>query len=262
MKIVVLVKHVPEPTAALALRGRPHARPCQRRGATLRARRVRVEQAVRLVESGLSATLTFLTMGPARAARRTAQGARHGRRRRRPRPATRRSTAPTRWPRRSCWPGRSSASASTSCCTGMASTDAEMSVVPGDGRRPPRRPPAHVRRRACPSSTASVTIRRDTDTARRGGRRLPAGARVGHRPDRRGPLPVLQVDHGRQEEAGRRPGRWPTSASTPSRSAWRPPRPPSGRWRPSPRGRPAPSSPTTATAPARIADFLVAQKLL
>jgi electron transfer flavoprotein beta subunit len=63
---------------------------------------------------------------------------------------------------------------------------------------------------------ASVTIRRDTDVA---SERVTiagsAGRRLGDRPDRRSPLPRIQGDHGRQEEADHDHGRWPTSASPP-----------------------------------------------
>lgn len=67
MKIVVPVKHVPEPTAAwryaedLTL-DRAHVD-----GRLSELDEYAVEQAVTLVESGLPATITYLTMGPAKA---------------------------------------------------------------------------------------------------------------------------------------------------------------------------------------------------
>jgi len=67
MKIVVLVKHVPEPTAAWQ-----YAEDLTLDRATVEGRlseldEYAVEQAVALVEKGLSATITYLTMGPAKA---------------------------------------------------------------------------------------------------------------------------------------------------------------------------------------------------
>lgn len=67
MKIVVLVKHVPEPTASW--RFAPDLtldRPAVD-GRLSELDEYAVEQAVRLVEGGLSATITYLTMGPAKA---------------------------------------------------------------------------------------------------------------------------------------------------------------------------------------------------
>jgi len=67
MKIVVLVKHVPEPTAPLRY---ADDRTLDREGVDGRLSELdeyAVEQAVSLVEKGLSATVTYLTMGPARA---------------------------------------------------------------------------------------------------------------------------------------------------------------------------------------------------
>jgi electron transfer flavoprotein beta subunit len=68
MKIVVLVKHVPDPTASL---GFADDRTLDREGVDGRLSELdeyAVEQAVSLVEKGLPATVTYLTMGPARAA--------------------------------------------------------------------------------------------------------------------------------------------------------------------------------------------------
>jgi electron transfer flavoprotein beta subunit len=68
MKIVVLVKHVPEPTASWRY---ADDRTLDRAGVEGRLSELdeyAVEQAVSLVERGLPATITFLTMGPAPAA--------------------------------------------------------------------------------------------------------------------------------------------------------------------------------------------------
>jgi electron transfer flavoprotein beta subunit len=67
MKIVVLVKYVPEPTAAWRY---SDDRTLDRAGVEGRLSELdeyAVEQALSLVENGLSATVTFVTMGPARA---------------------------------------------------------------------------------------------------------------------------------------------------------------------------------------------------
>src|SRR3954454_10368902 len=67
MKIVVLVKHVPEPTAGrhfaddLTL-DRQHTE-----GGLSELDEYAVEQAVRLAETGAAAEVSYLTMGPARA---------------------------------------------------------------------------------------------------------------------------------------------------------------------------------------------------
>lgn len=67
MKIVVLVKHVPEPTATWRY---ADDRTLDRAGIEGRLSELdeyAVEQAISLVEGGLPATITYLTMGPARA---------------------------------------------------------------------------------------------------------------------------------------------------------------------------------------------------
>jgi electron transfer flavoprotein beta subunit len=67
MKIVVLVKHVPEPTASWRY---ADDRTLDRAGVEGRLSELdeyAVEQAVSVVEKGLPATITYLTMGPARA---------------------------------------------------------------------------------------------------------------------------------------------------------------------------------------------------
>ena len=85
--------------------------------------------------------------------------------------------------------------------SGMASTDGTMSVVP-----------AMIAERLGlpqvtwpPSSSVdggTVTIRRDGDAATETITALP-GAGQRHRPDQRAALPLVQGDHGREEEAGR-----------------------------------------------------------
>jgi electron transfer flavoprotein beta subunit len=68
MKIVVLVKYVPEPTAAWRYAPDLTLDRAGVEGRLSELDEYAVEQAVSLVENGLSATVTFLTMGPARAA--------------------------------------------------------------------------------------------------------------------------------------------------------------------------------------------------
>ena len=116
--------------------------------------------------------------------------------------------------------GRQEASAgtrSTSSLTGMASTDGAMGVVP-------RCSPSAS---GCPQVTfaSELTVEDgigDDPPRRRhrvrDDRGDAAGAGLGDRPDQRAALPLVQGDHGREEEAGRAAGRSPTSASTPRRS--------------------------------------------
>lgn len=85
--------------------------------------------------------------------------------------------------------------------TGMASTDGTMGVVPAMLAERLGLP------RVTYASELSVdggvaTMRRDGDTASETVQ-PPPGADLGHRPDQRAALPLLQGDHGRQEEAGR-----------------------------------------------------------
>lgn len=68
MKIVVLVKHVPEPTAAWRFAEDFTLDRAKVEGRLSELDEYAVEQAVALVEKGLSATITYLTMGPAKAA--------------------------------------------------------------------------------------------------------------------------------------------------------------------------------------------------
>ncbi|HVN11991.1 MAG TPA: electron transfer flavoprotein subunit beta/FixA family protein [Kineosporiaceae bacterium] len=67
MKIVVLVKHVPEPTAPLRYADDRTLDRASVEGRLSELDEYAVEQAVRLAESGVPATVTFLTLGPARA---------------------------------------------------------------------------------------------------------------------------------------------------------------------------------------------------
>jgi electron transfer flavoprotein beta subunit len=68
MKIVVLVKDVPEPAAAWRYADDRTLDRAGVEGGLSELDEYAVEQAVRLVEAGLPATVTFLTMGPDRAA--------------------------------------------------------------------------------------------------------------------------------------------------------------------------------------------------
>ena len=67
MKIVVLVKHVPEPTAAWRYAEDLTLDRASIEGRLSELDEYAVEQAVALVEKGLPATITYLTMGPAKA---------------------------------------------------------------------------------------------------------------------------------------------------------------------------------------------------
>ena len=221
MKIVVCVKYVPDATADRT--STPTTPPtARRRRAAVRARRVRGRGGAEDRRGRGEGEVTVLTSAPSRPPTPCARRCRWA-----PTPAstssTTRSPAPTPPPPRWCWPRRSRRSADVDLVlTGMASTDGTMSVVPAmlaerlglpqvtyaselDRRRRHRHDPPR-RRRLAP--------RRSRRSAARAGQR--------HRPDQRAALPLVQGDHGGQEEAGARPGRWPTSASTPARSAWAP----------------------------------------
>ncbi len=82
----------------------------------------------------------------------------------------------------------------------------------------------------------------------RGRHRLDPGRRLRLGHHQRAALPLLQGDHGGEEEAGRRRSPSPTSASRPARSASPAPRPPWSRHPSARRGRAAPGSPTRARA--------------
>jgi electron transfer flavoprotein beta subunit len=67
MRIVVLVKHVPEPTAKWSYAGDLTLDRAAVEGRLSELDEYAVEQALGLVEKGLDATITFLTMGPPKA---------------------------------------------------------------------------------------------------------------------------------------------------------------------------------------------------
>ncbi len=67
MRIVVLVKHVPEPTATWSFADDLTLDRAAVEGRLSELDEYAVEQAVRLVEAGLDARITYLTLGPARA---------------------------------------------------------------------------------------------------------------------------------------------------------------------------------------------------
>ena len=130
MRIVVLVKHVPEPTATWSFAPDLTLDRATVEGRLSELDEYAVEQAVRLVEGGLDAEIVCLTMGPAGGRRRAAQGARDGRRRGRPRRATTRSTAPTRWRTSLVLAEAIEQTGFDLVADRDGSTDAEMSVVP------------------------------------------------------------------------------------------------------------------------------------
>jgi electron transfer flavoprotein beta subunit len=163
MKIVVLVKHVPEPTAPVRYADDGTLDRGAVEGRLSELDEYAVEQAVSLVEKGIPATVTFLTMGPARAvdglrkalamggdeAVHVSDDALHGS------DALATSLVLARAIERIGF---------DLVITGMASTDAEMSVVPA----------MVAHRLGVPQLTfagelsvtdGSVTIRRSTDTA-------------------------------------------------------------------------------------------------
>ena len=147
--------------------------------------------------------------------------------------------------------------------TGMASTDGTMGVVPT----------MLAERLGLPAVTyaSELTVdggkafpydpprRRRVDADHRGG---PPGARVGHRPDQRAALPVLQGHHGGQEEAGRAVEPRRPRHRRAARSASTPRGPRSSPSRPARRARRAPSSPTRATAASKLAAFLAERKFI
>ena len=181
MKIVVPVKHVPESTAPVRYAPDGTLDRAGVEGRLSELDEYAVEQAVSLVEKGLPATITFLTMGPARAAdglrKALAMGgddavhisdeALHGS------DALATSLVLARAIERLGF---------DLVMTGMASTDAEMpSSRPA--RAAPRDPPAHLRGRA----VRRRRLRGDpAELGGRRGRRRRAAARAGvrHRRDR------------------------------------------------------------------------------
>lgn len=67
MRIVVLVKHVPEPTATWSFANDLTLDRAKVEGRLSELDEYAVEQAIRLVEGGLDAQITYLTVGPAKA---------------------------------------------------------------------------------------------------------------------------------------------------------------------------------------------------
>ena len=67
MRIVVLVKHVPEPTATWSFASDFTLDRGKVEGRLSELDEYAVEQAIRLVEGGLDAQITYLTVGPAKA---------------------------------------------------------------------------------------------------------------------------------------------------------------------------------------------------
>ena len=201
MKIVVLVKHVPEPTAAWR-----YAEDLTLDRGTVDGRlseldEYAVEQAVTPGREGCRRNHHLPHDGAGEGRGRAAQGAGHGRRRRRARPGRRLARVG-----RARHVARARDGPRTHRLRPRAVRDGvhRRRDVRGarHGRRAPRRPAAHLRResrggRRLGEHRARVR-RRDA-----GGRRRPARSRVGHRPDAGGALPRLPGDHGRQEEARR-----------------------------------------------------------
>ena len=159
-----------------------------------------VEEALRLKEAGGEGEVVLVSIGPANAARRAAQGARDGRRPRACSSPTTRPPARTWSPRAARSPPRSSASRRSSCssasrratptapCLWAAVAErlqrpmiSQVAELTRRGRRGARQAPDRVR------------LRRDRGAAARGRRGLGR--------DQRAALPVAQGDHGRQEEA-------------------------------------------------------------
>ena len=142
---------------------------------------------------------------------------------------------------------------------GMASTDAEMSVVPA----------MVAERLGVPQLTfaaslevadGSVSTVRASDGETHGGRRRPARPGLGHRPDAGGALPRLQGDHGRQEEARHHlvAGR-PRAVRHPGRSRLPPP---SGSAAPKPPRQAGTVVVDDGDGAVPLADFLVSRQLL
>ena len=113
---------------------------------------------------------------------------------------------------------------------GSESTDARMSVVPAMVAERLGWAQLTFAQRVDVSGS-DVTIERVTESGLRDGDGLDPRGGVGRGEDQRAALPVVQGDHGGQEEAGRDAGRSPTPASTLRRSA-RPPRGPPSRTSP------------------------------
>ena len=143
---------------------------------------------------------------------------------------------------------------------GMASTDAEMSVVPGDGRRPPRRQPGHVRRRAGRGRRRRVhpprgRRRRPSEVAPR----CPAVVSV---TDQTGEAryPAFKAIMMAKKKPVDDPGRSPTSASTRAGSGSAAAATRVRRWHPTPAAEAGTVVVDDGTGAAQLADFLVAQR--
>ena len=255
MNIVVCVKYVPDATADRQFESDNTVDREGVDGLLSELDEYAVEQALQIKEKAedpTTVTVTALTRRSRDRRRRGPQGAADGRRPGRPRrrrgDRRLRRASPPRW----CWPRRS-----------RRSVDVDLVVVRhGLDRRRDERRPGDARRAARPAAGHvrlgdRVAGRPGPDQARRrhrhrGDRRHDAAGAVGDRPVRRGALPVLQGDHGGEEEAagdllagrprrrrrrGRPVGRLDRGRRTPPRAR---------------RAPPARSSPTrTAPAPRR-----------
>ncbi len=194
MRVVVLVKHVPEPTAAWRFTDDHTLDRDGVEGRLSQLDEYAIEQAVKLTEAGVGAEITCLTMGPAKAAdalrKALAMGgekgvhvlddALHGS------DALATSLVLAKALERVGF---------DLVLCGMASTDAEMSVMPG----------LLAARLGVPSASNASDIRVDNGTA------------VVHRDTDPRSRPSWPPARSRW-----RPGRWPTSGYRRTRWAWRP----------------------------------------
>ena len=220
MKIVVLVKHVPDATGERGFAADGTVDREATDGLLSELDEYAVEQALQLAEDGDDVEVVAMTLGPDDAADAIKRSLQMGATRRHPhqrrRGARLRRAGHQHDPRRGDPQGR---------------------ARPGDlrhglHRRQHGRAAEHDRRAAglagrhlgatLAVADGTVTIRRDGDTASLTVEAAAARRGQRDRPVRRGPLPVDEGHPGRQEEAGRdlgagRPG------SSPARSAWRPP---------------------------------------
>ena len=85
---------------------------------------------------------------------------------------------------------------------GSESTDARTSVVPGDARRAPGPAAADLREQGRGRRARTVRIQRQTDYGYDTVEGRPPRRRQRRREDQRAALPVVQGDHGGEEEAG------------------------------------------------------------
>ena len=261
MKIVVCVKQVPDSWAEKTLSRRPHPRPRVRRRRHERDRRVRASRrrfGCRRRTAARSPCSRWARTRPPRPSARPCRWAPT----RACTSSTTGCTARTRWPPRWRWPRRSRTVEYDLVILAAASPPTPaMSVVPA----------MLAERLGLPQLTFATLGRgrrrhghdQAPDRVRLRRRRGPdARADQRGREDQRAALPVVQGDHGGQEEAGEtldagRPGRDPRPRSgLGCRLVGRR----GGRARPA-EGARAPSSRTRATA-ACIAEFLAAQKFI